>query len=139
MTEALETLSVLKALRTAVETAPVQGTTISSRTSQDAADSNLCAEKRNKRQRMSPAVNGTPVRAAASPPLVQRATVNGARSHQKKSTPVLRAGRMVGFRVPADAENRDASEAEWILATIVKSLNGTEYLVQDVDQEGGMP
>ncbi|KZW03334.1 hypothetical protein EXIGLDRAFT_828689 [Exidia glandulosa HHB12029] len=122
ITEALETLSVLKALRTAVEAAPVQ-------------------EKRNKRQRMSPAVtNGTPAaRVAPSPPLIQRATANGSRSHQKKAPPPLREGRMVGFRVPADTQNRDATEAEWILVSITKSAGNGEYIVQDADAEGGVP
>lgn len=120
VTEALETLSVLKALRT--------------------AEIPLAQEKRNKRQRASPALNGTvgtPTRTGVSPP--HRAPTNNSRSHQKKSTPILREGRVVGFRVPADAENRDANEAEWILATIVKSNNANEYVVQDVDQEGGIP
>ncbi|EJD50702.1 hypothetical protein AURDEDRAFT_111917 [Auricularia subglabra TFB-10046 SS5] len=122
VTEALETLSVLKGLRTAIETTPAQ-------------------DKRTKRQRMSPAVNQATAPARSSPPLIQAATrnaqsTNGGSSRQKKAA--YKERRTIAFRVPT-SEGRDASDAEWILARVIKVLDPNNYVVQDADPEAPAP
>ena len=141
VTETLETLSVLKALRTAVEAVPVQGLSSLQALHTGFLTCCLTPDKRAKRQRMSPQVNQATAPARSSPPLIQAATrnaqaTNGTASRQKKAA--LREGRMIAFRVPA-IENRDASEAEWILARIIRTVDANNYIVQDAVQDAALP